>query len=337
MRSVAMARCRTSTRTRTRRAAALFLTLVVVGALVQVSSNGSSAVGATLSPACSGETPPPKANGATWACMFDDEFDGSTLGSAWVPTVTSRTGVATGAGTYRACYVDDSDNISVKDGVLRLTVHKEKQFQSCQASTGTFSTQYTAGSVSTFGKFWQTYGRYSVRAKVPNSTIKGLQETLWLWPNNSAKYASAGPGYCEPTGEIDFAEFYSNAASRNVPYLHYCFDANSVNRTTGTNVFNALPPPNAQPGTNCTFDYTQFNVFTLDWEPGVITLYVNNNTCLIDNYQATGLTPPAPFDSPFFIALSQGLGVTISNSDNGTTSKTLMPATTQIDYVRVWK
>ena len=326
-----------SSRTRIRRAAALLLSLVVVGVLAQVSSSGPVAVGATLPSDCSGETPPPKADGTAWSCMFDDEFNGTTLGPTWVPTLTSLTGVATGAGTYRACYVNSSNNISVSNGVLNLTVRKEKKSQSCKASTGTFSTQYTAGSVSTYGKFWQTYGRYSVRAKVPRSTYKGLQETLWLWPNNSAKYASSGPAYCEPTGEIDFAEFYSNVATRNVPYIHYCFDSNSVNRTTGTNVFNALPPPNNQPGTNCTFDYTQFNVFTVDWQPGVITIYVNSTPCVIDHYQATGLTSPAPFDSPFFIALSQGLGVTISNSDNGTTSKTLMPATTQIDYVRVWK
>jgi beta-glucanase (GH16 family) len=326
-----------SRRARTRRAAAMILSLMVVAVLTQVGGTTSSASGATLTPDCSGQTPPPKASGAAWTCMLDDEFDGTTLGPAWVPTQTSLTGVATGAGSYRACYVNSTNNISVSKGTLRLTVRKEKTAQSCKASNGTFSTRYTAGSVSTFGKFWQTYGRFSVRAKVPNSNVKGLQETLWLWPNNTAKYASSGPGWCEPTGEIDFAEFYSNVATRNVPFIHYCYDSNTVNRTSGTNAFNALPPPNNQPGTDCTFDYTTWNVFTVDWQPGVITLYVNDKTCVIDHYQATGLTSPAPFDSPFFLALSQGLGVTISNSDNGTTSRTMIPATMQIDYVRVWK
>src|SRR4051812_24138761 len=238
---------------RARRAAALLFAFVTVGALAQVGVSASTS-GATLPADCSGETPPAKASGAAWSCMFDDEFSGSALGPAWVPTRTADTGVATGAGSYKGCYVNSTNNISLSKGVLRLTVRKEKSYLTCKTLSSSFSTRYTAGSVSTVGKFWQTYGRFSVRAKVPNTNVKGLQETLWLWPVNSAKYATTGPGWAEPTGEIDFAEMYSNVAYRNVLYLHYYYDPTTVNRTTGTNVFNAMPAPNNQPGTDCSID-----------------------------------------------------------------------------------
>jgi beta-glucanase (GH16 family) len=319
------------------RVVAAAVALATVGSLAQAGGAAPVAVGATASSACSGETPPPKTDGAAWSCTFDDEFDGTALGSTWTPTVTSQTGVATGAGKYQACYVNSTNNISVSNGTLRLTVRKERQRVSCDTSNGTLTTYYTAGSVSTIGRFAQTYGRFEVRAKLPDTAYKGLEESLWMWPVNAVKYYNDGPAWCEPTGEIDFAEFYSAVATRDVPYMHYCFDVTTVDRTTGVNAFNALPPPDNQPGTDCTFDYTQWNTFTLDWQPGVLTVYVNDKTCMIDYYEPSGLTSPAPFDSPFFLALSQELGVTLPNSDNGTTASTMIPATTQIDYVRVWQ
>ena len=35
---------------------------------------------------------------------------------------------------------------------------------------------------------------------------KGLQQTFWLWPDDQFKYGTFHPS----SGEIDFAEFYSN-------------------------------------------------------------------------------------------------------------------------------
>jgi beta-glucanase (GH16 family) len=321
---------------RLRRAAAIASALALVGVFAQATS-GTGSAGAAVT--CGGETPAAKPDGSAWACTFDDEFSSTTLNPVWTPVTTAATGVATGQGSYRGCYENSPDNVSVsKNGYLQLTVRRQRTAVSCPASTGTFTTNYTVGAVSTVGKFAPTYGRFEVRAKLPNTSIKGLQETFWLWPENPVKYAAYGPAYTEPTGEIDFAEFYSSVASRDIPYLHYNVDFSNVNLATGTNIYTALPAPNNEPGTSCTFDYTTWNTFSVVWEPGTITMYVNDRTCLVDNYApAGGLSSPAPFNQPFFIALSQALGVTVSNSDNATTSKTPIPATTQIDYVRVWK
>jgi hypothetical protein len=45
-------------------------------------------------------------------------------------------------------------------------------------------------------------------------------------------------------------------------------------------------------------------------------------------------TKPQPFDQPFIIALTQLLGVSNNAFDP---AKTPLPASTQVDYVRVWK
>jgi beta-glucanase (GH16 family) len=276
-----------------------------------------SALAASASTPCGAKIR--KANGAYWECTFADEFASPVLNSTWVPQVTASSGYRTGPAGTQACYLNDSSNISVSGGYLALTARKVSAPFVCASPSGAYTTQYTSGMVSTNGTFSQTYGRFEVRAKLPQTTAKGLQETLWLWPVNSVKY------YPSSSGEIDFAEFYSQYYDLNVPFVHYTLDQNTVSTLTNTNVFTAH---------NCTIDYTAFNSYSLEWQPGKLTIGINGKTCLTDNYQALGLSSPAPFDQPFFVALTQALGVGTNAFDPATTP---LPATTLIDYVHVWK
>jgi beta-glucanase (GH16 family) len=269
-----------------------------------------------------------KPDGSPWVCSFDDEFNGTTLDtSKWTVQVTSNSDYTTGVSPYRACYVNNPANVSVGGGDLSLTVLKTAATFTCTAPTlfgipiDNFSTQYTAGEVTSINNFSQEYGRFEVRAKLPQSAVQGLQETLWLWPNNDKLYGNGEP----ESGEIDFAEFYSLYENRDIPYLHYDYNASTVNTTTNTNIVTNE--------TTCLIDPTQFNTYVVQWEPGQITLSYNGNTCLVDNYQPSDVTSPAPFNQPFFLALTQAIGV----NSNAPTTATQFPATTQIDYVRVWK
>jgi beta-glucanase (GH16 family) len=267
-----------------------------------------------------------KGDGSAWVCTFDDEFDGTTLDrTKWFVQTTAASGFHSGS----ECFVDSSNNIALSGGTLKLTVRKESVPFTCKTPSGGYSTQYTSGTVNGYGRFAQTYGRFEVRAKLPSTKVPGLQETLWLWPVNAYKY-----GLWPASGEIDFAEVYSQYAGWNIPYLHY-HQATSASWSTNTNVYTAYPYPNNQPGMTCNFDPSAFNDYTVVWEPGRITLQVNHKNCIVDNYSATGLTSPAPFDQPFFIALTQALGIGTGNAFVAGT--TPLPATTEIDYVRIWK
>lgn len=50
------------------------------------------------------------------------------------------------------------------------------------------------------------------------------------------------------------------------------------------------------------------------------------------NWLPVGLVAPAPFDQTFAVLLAQGIGA----GANAPTGGTPFPATTQVDYVRVW-
>jgi beta-glucanase (GH16 family) len=271
---------------------------------------------------CVDEVLPAKPAGGNWTCVFDDEFDSATGDATalntneWTPQVSATSGYTTGQYPYYVCYENSPNNISVSGGALHLTIRKETTPVNC----GGYSDYYTGGMVTSDDHFGQTYGRFEVRALLPQTTAAGLQETLWLWPVNDTLFGS-WPG----SGEVDFSEFYSEYSSLDIPVIHYDYNVSTVNASTSTNT----PTTDA-----CHIDLAQYNDYAVTWEPGSFTVTINGTTCLIDDYAASGLTGAEPFNQPFFIALTQALGIG-TNAFNPST--TPLPATTSIQYVRVWK
>ncbi|WP_338183826.1 glycoside hydrolase family 16 protein [Jatrophihabitans sp.] len=210
--------------------------------------------------------------------------------------------------------MNSPNNISESGGYLRLTTRAEAAPFTCSDPLGNYSTQYTSGAITTYGKFSQTYGRFEIRAAFPAATAAGLQSSLWLDPNNGAKY-----GAWPASGEIDVAEFYSQYPDRVIPYIHY---------------LPATPDPNVT-NTVCLITPSQFHSYVLQWTTNQLTVSFDGTSCLVDTWNpAAPLVAPQPFDQSFFVALTQALGV--GSNVFGSTS-TPLPATTQIDYVRAWK
>lgn len=246
-----------------------------------------------------------KADGSRWTCTLADEFEGTTLdGDRWIAQQTANSGYTSGG----ECYLDSTNNVAVASGTLRLTVRREDAPFVCLNPYGNYITQYTGGMVSTAYGFSQTYGRFEVRAMLPAATVKGLQTAFWLWPTNATKYGS-WPG----SGEIDIAEYYTLYPDRMVPYIHYNDGGLDLN-VTNTSCMISTP--------------TEFHSYVAEWTPTTIKIIYDGVTCLIDTLESGH-----PFDQPFMVILTQALGITTNAADVNTP----LPATTQIDYVRVWK
>jgi beta-glucanase (GH16 family) len=248
----------------------------------------------------------------TWQCTFSDDFNGTSLDSTkWVAQRTDWSGYTSG---LDACFVDTPDNISVSGGTLQLTARKEAAPFTCKDGYGDFTTQYTSGMVSTYGKFSQAYGRFEARAKISSARVAGLQTSFWLWPDDSSKYGG-WPG----SGEIDVAEMYSRYADHAFPYVHYnpaSFDPNVTSYSC------VIGNPD------------DFHTYALEWTTTQLKFIYDGKTCLVDNWNPAGAAKPAPFDRPFMIALTQALGIGDNQFDSATTP---LPATTVVDYVRAWQ
>lgn len=260
-------------------------------------------------PSC-GTTTYLKSDGSAWKCTFADEFSGTSLDSKrWTPQQTSISGTHVGP----ECLVNSRDNVSVANGVLSLTARKVATPFTCNSPYGNYTTQYTSGGVTTYGKFSQAFGRFEFRAKFPAATVPGLQSALWLYPEKAVY------GKWPASGEIDVAEVYSLYPDRQIPYVHY---------------LQADPADTSVTNWYCKLDVSQFHTYVAEWTLTKIKITNDGTTCLEHTINpAAPLVAPAPFDQPFNVILTQVLGVNTNAFDPATTP---LPATTQVDWVRVW-
>jgi beta-glucanase (GH16 family) len=254
-----------------------------------------------------------KPDGTDWICTFADGFTGSTLdASKWNVQTTLATGFHSGP----ECFMDSPNNIAIGDGVIRLTVRQEAQAFTCRQGdyqgASSYSTPYTSGMVTTFGKFSQTYGRFEVRAKMPTQRVQGLQTSFWLWPVDAWAY-----GPWPMSGEIDFAEWYSKYPDLMIPYIHYFGDGQNV-----TSYNCKITAPEA------------FHTYAVEWTPQAITIIYDGKVCLVNTWAISLPAHPAPFDRPFTLSLTQALGIADNAFQPGVTP---LPATTTVDYARIWR
>jgi len=282
------------------------LLLVALGALIVVPADG--AVLPVTSDSCG--PAPAKPKGGTWVCTFAEDFDGTALDRrVWNPMRTYESGYINGT----ECYVDDRRTIGVSGGSLHLSLISVPEGTNCVTPYSSLPVNRLGGGVHTRSTFTQTYGRFEIRARFPHVAVKGVQSALWLYPQTNQPLGK------QFNGEIDIAEYFSFEPDRVIPNLHYSgstFDANHTRE-------------------DCLVGNPwDWHTFTLEWSTSVITISYDGVPCLVDNWKPVGVTKPAPFNTPFFINLTQTAGI-LDNAYSPAVTPT--PATMDVDYVRVWK
>ena len=285
-------------------AAALVIGALAVGLVVWLWS------GADDSKAACGGDRTVEWSGGTWECTFSDEFDGRGLDATkWAVTQTGHTGFRFGG----ECYVDDPENVSVDDGHLSLTVREVGKEFTCRSAVDAFRTRHTGAMVTTAKRFAQAYGRFEVRARFIAEPVTGLHSAIWLWP--SKRTYGAWPR----SGEIDIAEYYTRYPDRVIPAVHY---ASARRDPTATNTGCRVKNPD------------QFHTYAAEWTPDAITITFDGDVCMSTAWDKPGpFKRPAPFDQPFHLNLTQALGIGQNPFDP---KRTPLPATMQVDHVRVW-
>jgi beta-glucanase (GH16 family) len=252
---------------------------------------------------------PRKDRTTTWSCTFHDDFDGAALDRGrWRAVTSFSSGNVLGAG---ACYLDDPSVLSVADGALHLSVRSLSSPMVCPTGSPILSSSYAAGMVSTSGLFSQQYGRFEARYRSAAVSGPGLQEAFWLWPDS--RYGADRPW--PASGEIDVAETYSVRADLAIPFLHYTANDNGG------------PIPGTNTAWDCTAWRGEWHTYTLEWSPSRIQVWVDGRSCLVNT------SHDAAFDKRYIVNLTAALGI----GDNTYGGAFALPATMDVDYVRVWK
>ena len=254
-------------------------------------------------------TPLPTATATTdpnsWNLVWADEFD-QPNGSAPDPTKWNHQQGGSGWGNGELQhYSDTTKNSYIQDGMLVIQANEEYML----------GRDYTSARLTTQFKGDWTYGRFEIRAKLPNT--QGIWPAFWLLPSRGV-YGSGTAG-----GEIDIMEMIGSEPNRAYGTLHF---GNPPERAS-----NSYDLPNGA-------DYSEdFHIFVLEWEPNEIRWYVDEELfhSAKDWFTSSKNAPyPAPFDQNFYLIMNVAVGGTWPGSPD---ESSVFPQMMYVDYVRVYQ
>lgn len=286
-------------------------------------------------PVPTGTSTPPLA--ASWQLVWSDEFEGEALDSARWNLLEDCWG---GGNNEQQCYTARRENITLENGVLVITARQENftgnawpaQWAATQPDPDAQVTRpFTSGKLTTQGKAAWTYGRFEMRARLPQG--QGTWPAFWMMPEDAAY------GGWPLSGEIDIME------AVNLGVACPTCELGGENSVLGTLHFGALPPGNVYRNRETSFPGASdgnFHTYGVIWEQGRFTWTIDGvafGTMVASEWwtQASS-APSAPFDRPFHLILNLAIGGNWPESTAlGGVSTASFPKQMEIDWVRVWQ
>lgn len=258
----------------------------------------------------SGNCDSPETKGANgqidskYKMVWNDEFDYTGLPDAkkWSFDVE---GNASGWGNKEAQFYTKEriQNAEVKDGFLTITALKEDYE----------GKKYTSARLRTATKGDWLYGRFEIRAKLPDG--RGMWPAIWMLPTEW-KY-----GGWPASGEIDIMESVGYDPGVIVASAH-TRSYNHVDRTQKNNKLNVA---------DC---YTNFHLYALEWDAAEYRIYVDDQLYFTFKNEGTGFKA-WPFDQKFHLLLNLAVGGNWGGAKG--IDDSIFPRAMIVDYVRVYR
>ncbi len=197
-------------------------------------------------------------------------------------------------------YTSDQRNLRVENGKLVIEAHKDTIYSSAKITT-----QNLPG--------W-TYGKISVRAKLPSGV--GTWPAIWMLPDNNTY------GSWPKSGEIDIMEH----VGFNEGHVHGTIHTEAYNHKIGTQKGGEILLPTAT---------TSFHTYTVDWDAQSIRWYIDGKPYYQFEKHDGDTVDEWPFDDPFHLILNLAVGGDWGGKEG--VDATSFPARFEIDWVKVWK
>lgn len=156
---------------------------------------------------------------------------------------------------------------------------------------------------------WQ-YGWFEARLRLPKG--RGTWPAFWMMPKNFTSWPA--------DGEIDIMEHVGYDPGRVYTTIH----CSAYNGAAGTQKGGSSMVATAQ---------SDFHVYAVEWTPQYIRGLVDGREHY--RYSETGSRSTWPFDAPFYLKLNLAWGGDWGGAQG--IDESALPATYQIDYVRVYQ
>src|SRR5438093_1651333 len=143
-------------------------------------------------------------NHADGQLIWSDEFDGASLdASHWIFDIGTGPPYPGWGNNELEYYTSRPQNVYVTNGLLHIVALQESYN----------GASYTSARLKTRGLFYQKYGRFEFRAKLPQG--KGYWSALWLMPEESVY------GGWAASGEIDVMENKGSNPANVLGTIHF--------------------------------------------------------------------------------------------------------------------
>jgi beta-glucanase (GH16 family) len=194
------------------------------------------------------------------------------------------------------------ENSEVRDGKLIITARKE----TLRSKRDWGGQRYSSARLFTSGKHEWTYGFFSVRAKLPCGP--GTWPAIWLLGST---------GDWPARGELDMMEQFGNDPGRILSTTH----------TTAASGDKGIGGSTRQ-----LYVCEAFHDYQMLWTPEEIRFGIDGKQHFVYRNEGKGKAQ-WPYDAPEFLLLNFAIG----GSLGGPVDEKLLPATMEVDYVRVWQ
>ncbi len=215
------------------------------------------------------------------------------------------------------------DNVQLADGKLKITAKRE-------AAEGY---GVTSGRIMTRDRFAFTYGRIEASIKLPPG--QGIWPAFWMLSQDDMPNAVPGFGiYGEyaQSGEIDIVEAVNlkglpgpgGVGGGNEIFSTIHFGGPAANRRNLSTETRYTPSEDVTAG---------FHTYAFEWDQFEMRWYFNGILFKVENsWSSEGGPFPAPFDQPFYVLFNLAVG----GNFPGPLGATALPATMEVDWVRVY-
>ncbi|MCR5834923.1 MAG: glycoside hydrolase family 16 protein [Lachnospiraceae bacterium] len=195
-------------------------------------------------------------------------------------------------------YLDRKENINVSNGTLKITALKKPYG----------GKQYTSGRITTQGKYSFRYGKIEARIKLPS--LSGIWPAFWMLGEN---IKTVGWPAC---GEMDIMEAINE---NNNVYANLHWQYNGNNADTSGRAKNVG-------------DRTDWHIYGMEWDENTAKFMVDGK--VYETYNITSDAQMEEFRKKQFIILNVAVG---GKWPGYTIDDTKIPATMEVDYVRVYQ
>ncbi len=246
-----------------------------------------------------------------WQLVWSDEFDSDVIDEEKWNKLLWRPGWVN---NELQAYTAETNNIFIENGNLVLQALYQPGYTGTDYQGNGYTTDYTSGRLNTAGKSEWSYGRFEIRAKLPEGV--GSWPAIWML---GSSISSIGWPAC---GEIDIME-------------HVGFDEGNIHASIHTTAYNHILGTQKTAHINVPTATDSFHVYTLEWTANYMYFMVDDQPLHFVYNDSENDVDKWPFDQSAYLILNLAVGGDWGGAQGVDNSS--FPMSMLVDYVRIYE